>query len=95
MVNRQWDNSIIHIIQQNAVRHRASQSGIWADERRQNFIVRYVNSEQFTIIGLLIRPFPEKTNTKSLFSMLVIVLVIAITQKKMMKKHLFIATSCT
>ena len=41
----------------------------------------YVNSEQFTIIGLLIKPFPEKMNTKSLLSVLVIVLVIVIIQK--------------
>ncbi len=41
----------------------------------------YVNSEQFTIIRLLIRPFPEKMNTKSLLSVFVIVLVIVIIQK--------------
>ena len=31
-------------------------------------IVSIVNSEQFTIIKLLISPFPDKKNTKSLFS---------------------------
>ena len=44
-------------------------------------MVSYVNSEQFIIIRLLIRPFPEKMNTKSLLSVLVIVLVIVIIQK--------------
>ena len=41
----------------------------------------YVNSEQSTIIRLLIRLFPEKINTKSLLSVMVIVLVIVIIQK--------------
>ena len=38
-----------------------------AAERRWNLIVSFVNSEQFTFIGLLIRAFPAKMNTKSLF----------------------------
>ena len=42
----------------------------------------YINSVQFSIIGLLIRPFPEKIDTKSLLSLLVIVLVIVIIHKK-------------
>ena len=39
----------------------------------KNLIVSYINSEQLFIIGLLIRTFPEKMNTKSLFSVLIIV----------------------
>ena len=49
-----------------------------AAERRWNLIVSFVNSEQFTVIGLLIGPFPEKINTKSLLFVLVIGLVIMI-----------------
>ena len=73
---------------------RARLSCIWAAERRWNLSVSYVNSAQFSIIGLLIRPFPEKIDTKSLISILVIVLVILITQKKWWKNHFFIATPC-
>ena len=56
--------------------------GIWAAARRGNLIVSFANSEQFIIIVLLIRPFPEKIDTKSLLSLLVIVLVIVIIHKK-------------
>ena len=65
------------------IRHCASLLGIhmggWG---RRNFNVIFVNPEQFTIIGLLIRPFPTKKNTKSRFSLLIIALVTQITQKK-------------
>ena len=40
-----------------------------------------LDSEQLTIIGLLIRAFPEIINTKCLLSVLVMVLVIVIIQK--------------
>ena len=45
---------------------------IWAAARRWNLIVSFANSEQFIIIVLLIRPFPEEIYTKSLLSLLVI-----------------------
>ena len=75
--------------------YSARQPYIWAAKTWWNLIVSYVNSEPFTIVRVLIRPFPEKMNTKSLFSVLVIVLVIVITQKKWWKNHIFIATPCT
>ena len=57
---------------------RARQPHIWAAKKRWNLIVSYVNSEQFTIIRLQIRPFPGYSDHA----------------EKWWKNHFFITTLC-
>ena len=52
------------------------------------FIATYINYEQFTIIRLSIRTFLEKIDTKSLISVLVILVRVGWIHTKLWKNHL-------